>query len=85
MTKYIDEISAQLYENLSENDCFTIGKVEIGGYHLIMIRVEKSSRWNFVQSTNTPYRRKGATNYKATQLVALEYENSTRNLMWPSY
>lgn len=75
---YLNDISKRLYENLTINNCFTIDILKLFSKKLIVITVNKVKSWNFLQVTDIPYARKGSTSYKATHLVALEFENSTR-------
>lgn len=82
IVEYSDAISKRLYENLTINDCFTISKVELYGKKLIVVNVNESNGWNFLQASDVPYKRKGATNFNATRLVALDLESSNSKTSW---
>ncbi|MDH5573311.1 MAG: ATP-binding protein [Gammaproteobacteria bacterium] len=77
-TKYINDLSKRLYENLADSECFNIRPIKIFGKQLVIIVVTKSSRWNTLQTNDVPYARKGSTNYNATRLISLELEASNR-------
>jgi len=72
INEYLDSVRKRLYENLTINDCFTINVVDLLGKKLIVVNVNKSEGWNFLQVSDVPYARKGATNFNATRLVSLE-------------
>jgi len=84
INKYIDEISKRLYENLTTNSCFTVSAVEICSKQLIVVNVKKINEWNLLQASHVPYARKGATNYNATHLMALELESRKRDIYQPN-
>lgn len=77
---YINAVNKRLYENLTVNDCFTVNSVNIFGKTLIVVKVTKSNVWNFLQSSDIAYKRKGSTSFTATRLVALDYESNKENL-----
>lgn len=82
ITEYSDAISKRLYENLTINDCFTLGRVELYGKKLIVVNVNDSNGWNFLQVSDVPYKRKGATNFNATRLVSLDLESNNSKMSW---
>ena len=81
LNEYINSLRKRLYENITINTCFTIFSIEMRGKYLIVISVTKTKKWNLLQTTHVPYARKGSTNYNATNLVALELENSDRKII----
>ncbi|MGQ9427639.1 ATP-binding protein, partial [Gilvimarinus sp. F26214L] len=71
LSSYCKDLNKLLFENLTESNCFSISEVKISGVWVVCVLTSRTTRWNFLTTTEVPYVRKGSSNANATRLAVM--------------
>ena len=76
---YISDLKKCLKENLTQDQCFTIGSARVFSKLIIIVNVTQTTEINSVQSERLAYIRKGATSMK---MLPEEVQNRNNNSLF---